>query len=179
MLKSGCASSCRTLSCGEPLGRVPLGPTAHWAIGPSLPDLGVSLRGFRPLRRARKGLCPFHPYHSFRKRMVRKLGVSMLRVYLTECASSCRTSSCGEPLGRVPLGPTAHWVIGPSLPDLWVSLGDFAFCGKRGGRCPPPCQPFKKGWTENLGFLRCGRHFAGCLNPSLRSLARGSSAAAT
>ena len=57
----------------------------------------------------------------------------------------------------------------------------FRFLRKaRKGLCPfHPHQPFEKGWTENLGFLRCGRHFAGCLNPSLRSLARGSSAAAT
>ena len=58
---------CRTASCGEPLDRVPLGPTAHRAVGPSLPDLLVSFGGFRPLRRARKGLCPFHPHQPFGK----------------------------------------------------------------------------------------------------------------
>ena len=42
----------RTASCGEPLDRVPLGQTAHRAVGPSLPDLLVSSGVFRPLRRA-------------------------------------------------------------------------------------------------------------------------------
>ena len=60
------------------------------ACGPPFPCFGLRPRrngvGFRFLRKARKGLCPFHPYQPFEKRLDRKL--------------SCAGGQAVQPSGR-------------------------------------------------------------------------------
>ena len=93
-----------------------------------------------------------HPY-SIQSGKPRQRTEAFLSQYvLKHRCDTCRTTSCGEPLDRVPLGPTAHRAVGPSLPDLLGSLGNFALCGGRGRSFAPsiPTSLLKKGWTENL-----------------------------
>ena len=55
----------------------------------------------------------------------------------------CRTASCGEPLDRVPLGPTAHRAVGPSLPDLLGIIWGISLSAEsEEGRCPSTLPAF-------------------------------------
>ena len=64
---------------GNPLIGFPFAKTSHRDVLAALPDLLVSLGVFRPLRRARKGLCPFHPHQPFEKGWIENLILLMDR----------------------------------------------------------------------------------------------------
>ena len=60
----------------------------------------------------------------------------------------------GNPLIGFPFAKTSHRDVLAALPDLLGIIGGFRFLRKaRRGAAPPPCQPFEKGWTENLFLL--------------------------
>ena len=161
---------------GKPLDRVPLGPTAHRAVGPSLPDLLGSLGGFRFLRKATKGSA-FGIRQPFEKGWTENLFLSTLRKgshgplespprslsrgYRSPARGTRpRRHGCGDtsPPGNPLIGfPTAKRPTGTfCLPFLifWVSLGNFAFCGKRPKALPlESASLLGKGWTQNLLVL--------------------------
>ncbi len=76
----------------------------------------------------------------------------------------CRTASCGEPLDRVPHGRTAHRAVRPPFLILWISREFRALRSATKGSAFGICQPFEKGWTENLVYARCGTYPTGRSN---------------
>ena len=71
----------------------------------------------------------------------------------------------GNPIKGFPFAPTSHRDVGAALPDLLVSLGGFRPLRRATkGSAFGICQPFEKGWTENLVYARCGTYPTGRSN---------------
>ena len=122
-------------------------------------------QGFRPLGRATKGAA-FGICQPFEKGWTENFLLPTLRGLLSGgrgftrgiwpqdmLYASYRTSSCGEPLDRVPLGRTAHWAVRPSLPDLVGSSGISPSAEGEEGALPLPSPPaFFKRLDRKLNF---------------------------
>ena len=75
----------------------------------------------------------------------------------------------GNPLIGFPFAQTSHRDVWAALPDLLVSFGGFRPLRRaRRGAAPPPCQPFEKGWTENLFWVQPYCVLTGSLSRALR-----------